>query len=177
MEKPLHISEIFLRPGEFYFGDRNTRIRTLLGSCVAMTMWHPELLVGGMCHYMLPSRSGRGSGKLDGKYADEALELLLNETRQIGTRAGDYQFKLFGGGDMFPATGKTHKHAVGLKNVEAGHALLKRHGLNISAEHLGGVGHRTLIFDIWNGHVWVKQQPPLHSPCDNREAKEICQSE
>jgi len=35
--------EIFLHQGEVYFGDRDTRIRTVLGSCVAITMWHPEL--------------------------------------------------------------------------------------------------------------------------------------
>lgn len=177
MEKPLHITEIILQPGELYFGDRNIRVRTLLGSCVAVTMWHPDLLVGGMCHYMLPSRRARSGKALDGKYADEALELLLNETRQTGARAGDYQFKLFGGGNMFPVTSTSPEHPVGLKNVEAGYALFKRHGLKISAEHLGGVGHRTLIFDIWNGDVWMRHQPATYSSCDNCEAKEICPSE
>ena len=51
--------EIFIRPGEFYFGDGNTRIRTILGSCVAVTLWHPERHIGGMCHYMLPRRPRR----------------------------------------------------------------------------------------------------------------------
>ena len=50
------ILEIFLQPGEFYFGEGKTRIRTLLGSCVAITLWHPRLHIGGMSHYMLPSR-------------------------------------------------------------------------------------------------------------------------
>ena len=47
---------VFLHPGECYFGGGPTRIATLLGSCVSITVWHPRLLVGGMCHYMLPSR-------------------------------------------------------------------------------------------------------------------------
>ena len=51
-----NVIEIFLQPGDFYFGDRDTRIRTLLGSCVSITMWHPRLHVGGMCHFMLPER-------------------------------------------------------------------------------------------------------------------------
>jgi Chemotaxis protein; stimulates methylation of MCP proteins len=50
------IMEIFLQPGDWYFGDRDTRIRTLLGSCIAITIWHPRLLVGGMCHFLLPGR-------------------------------------------------------------------------------------------------------------------------
>ncbi|MBL8511280.1 MAG: chemotaxis protein CheD, partial [Betaproteobacteria bacterium] len=50
------VMDIFLQPGEFYFGDADTRIRTLLGSCVSITMWHPTRRIGGMCHYMLPTR-------------------------------------------------------------------------------------------------------------------------
>ena len=48
MKKPADAIEIFLHPGEFYFGDRHTRIRTLLGSCVSIILWHPRLLIGGM---------------------------------------------------------------------------------------------------------------------------------
>src|SRR5439155_18563598 len=50
MRKPTAYLEIFLQPGEWYFGDADTRIRTLLGSCVAITMWHPRRCLGGMCH-------------------------------------------------------------------------------------------------------------------------------
>jgi chemotaxis protein CheD len=74
MHKPVHVIEIFLQPGDLYFGDRDNRIRTVLGSCVSLTFWNPNLLVGGMCHYMLPSRSQErrmsGDLPLDGRYAD-----------------------------------------------------------------------------------------------------------
>lgn len=101
--EPGHLVEVFLQPGEYHFGDRNTRIRTLLGSCVAVVIWHPLLQIGGMCHVLLPQRSGRrGSATLDGRYADEALQLLLQAAAAAGTEAGEYQAKLFGGGNMFP---------------------------------------------------------------------------
>ena len=51
--------DVFLQPGDFYFGEAGTRIRTLLGSCVAITLWHPILHIGGMCHIMLPERGER----------------------------------------------------------------------------------------------------------------------
>jgi chemotaxis protein CheD len=57
MISPLNPLDIFLRPGDCYFGGQNTSIRTVLGSCVSMTFWHPQLRVGGMCHYMLPKRN------------------------------------------------------------------------------------------------------------------------
>jgi chemotaxis protein CheD len=174
MKNPEHTVDIFLHQGEVYFGDRDTRIRTVLGSCVAITLWHPVLLIGGMCHYMLPSRRRSAKEPLDGKYADEALELMLSEIKRSGTHPSEYQVKLFGGGNMFPSSNKLREQHVGLKNVEAGIELLARHGLKAQAEHLGGLGHRNLIFDIWNGHVWMKHQAPADSPCDNCELREVC---
>lgn len=159
MRKPPHVIEIFLQPGELYFGDRNTRIRTVLGSCVSLTFWHPTLLIGGMCHYMLPNRShekrGAGALSLDGRYADEAIEILMNEIRTAGAPHGEYQVKLFGGGNMFPDRSNPVGN-IGIKNVEIARQLVLRHGFNCVAEHLGGDGHRNVIFDIWSGHVWVK---------------------
>ncbi|MDP4027745.1 MAG: chemotaxis protein CheD [Gallionella sp.] len=161
MHKPVHAIEIFLQPGEVYFGDRDTRIRTLLGSCVAITMWHPTQLVGGMCHYMLPKHPAGKRGTPDGRYGDEALELMLREIRKTGTCPSEYQVKLFGGGHMFSARQKVSDDHVGAKNVEMARILMKLHGFTSFAEHLGGVGHRNIFFNIWNGHVWVRHQPPV----------------
>ena len=157
---PPHAIEIFLNPGEFYFGDRNTRIRTILGSCVSITLWHPKLLIGGMCHYMLPGRHGRQMKQADGKYADEAFGLLLEEIRRSGTVLDEYEVKLFGGGNMFPRQMDMGDNHIGTKNTEAGRYLVKHHGLIPRSEHLGGSGHRTVIFDIWSGHVWVRHLAP-----------------
>ena len=37
--------KIFLDPGHFVFAEPGTHIHTLLGSCVAITMWHPKLQI------------------------------------------------------------------------------------------------------------------------------------
>ena len=199
MKKSTHTIDMFLQQGEVYFGDRDTHIRTVLGSCVAITMWHPELLIGGMCHYMLPSRHPRGqrlhcrirnspigfpsrrtpdttlpdTTALDGKYADEALVLMFAAIERSGTRAGEYQIKLFGGGNMFP-TAPPRAHHVGLKNIAIVSQLLAHHDLKVSAEHLGGIGHRNLIFDIGTGHVWMQHQAPIEWPCDQCEMRKTC---
>lgn len=164
MKKPAHVIEIYLQPGEWWFGDQDTRIRTVLGSCVSLVVWHPQRLIGGMCHYMLPNRARpEPTGRLDGRYADEAVQLLLQEIGKIGTRPQEYQAKLFGGGSMFGdryCEGKSCWHGnVPDRNVEAGRALVARHGFKLTAEHLGGRGHRQVVFDIWNGHAWLKHTP------------------
>ncbi len=166
MKKPDSVIEVFLQPGEHFFGNHETRLRTILGSCVSMTFWHPTKLIGGMCHIMLPKRSETNHSKvhaLDGKYADEALTLMMQEISNAGTHPREYQVKLFGGGDMFSKSKYTESQKVhiGEKNIVAAEALLKQNGFLLHAKNLGGLGHRSIIFDIWSGYVWVKHSQIL----------------
>lgn len=154
---PGTIHEVYLRPGELHFADERTRIRTLLGSCVAFTLWHERLRLGGMCHYMLPSRPVERIGGLDGRYGDEALELLLAEARRAGAAPTECQVKVFGGGNM---TGESAARPdVARRNVEAARVLARRHGLTIRTEHLGGSGHRHVVLDVMSGDVWLRHEP------------------
>jgi chemotaxis protein CheD len=159
MRDPAQILEIYLHPGEFYFGDRDTRIRTLLGSCVAITMWHPGRKIGGMCHYMLPTRGAPHKGAVEGRYADEAIVLFLREIEASGTYPSEYEVKLIGGGDMFPGLERHNSARIPARNLEAGRSLVTEHGFHIKKEDLGGTGHRNLIFDIGSGDVWVRKVP------------------
>lgn len=148
--------EVLLHPGEFYFGDADTRIRTLLGSCVAITVWHPSERIGGMCHYMLPTRHRRTAGEpLNGKYADEAVAWLLEQMAGAGTTPFDYQIKMFGGGRQFVDTVSAAAIDVPERNVQVGLDLLAASGLALTARHLGGTGHRQVILDIATGDVWL----------------------
>ena len=153
--------DIFLAPGDAYFGARDTRIRTVLGSCVSIVFWHPVLLLGGMCHYMLAGRAQQRPEHLDGRYADEAFELMLREIRRYGAPPAEYQVKLFGGGNMFPLSRQDSARHVGVKNVDAARRLIQLHGMRCVGQHLEGVGHRNIIFEVWSGQVWVKQLAPL----------------
>ena len=162
------IVDIFLQPGEWYFGGRDTRIRTLLGSCIAITLWHPRLQVGGMCHFLLPSRSNAHppATPLDGRYGDEAVAALVQEIGRQRTHPREYACKIFGGGNMFrrpggdtlAGAGDTTEglNNVSRKNVRAARQLVERAGFGIAASHLGGQGHRNLYFEIWSGAVYLK---------------------
>ena len=161
--------DVFLQPGEVYFGDAETRIRTVLGSCVAVTLWHPQLRIGGMCHFMLPNRRRRpADAALNGKYADEALQLLEAELMRAGTAPVAYEAKLFGGGNMFEREVPQRSVDVSGKNVNAGRLLLEQRGFRVCAEDLGGPGHRQIIFDIGNGAVWVRRHPLPPAPARKR---------
>jgi chemotaxis protein CheD len=150
------IIDIYLQPGEFYFGDVNTRLKTLLGSCVAITMWHPGERIGGMCHYLLPTRDKVHSEALDGRYADEALGLFLIEIARSGLPPQEYEVKIFGGGNMFPDVPSHRKLEVGARNAAHGLRVLNGLGFKIKSNHLKGTGHRNVVFEVWSGDVWVR---------------------
>lgn len=166
-------NEVYLLPGEFHFGDRNSRITTLLGSCIAITLWHPQKLIGGMCHFMLPSPQFRTNPQqLDGKYAEDAIKLFMQEIKSAGTIPQDYQVKIFGGGAMFATETVTTANCtpnyhgcirsnackqISCKNRLIAPFLLQQHGFNITNHDLGGTKHRKVIFELWSGDVWQRK--------------------
>ncbi|MDX8400550.1 MAG: chemotaxis protein CheD [Gallionellaceae bacterium] len=145
--------EVYLRPGEFCFGEGKLRISTLLGSCVSIILWHPVSAHGGMCHYMLPSRNQpRGNLAIDGKYGDEAMELFMQQLKKRHTVARQYQVSIFGGGNMFGGRAPTDMD-IGKQNIDKAHSLLEEYGFRLAYDHLGSFGHRKIAFDVWSGEV------------------------
>ncbi len=158
--------DVFLRPGECFVGDAAYRIRTVLGSCVSVTLWSPRQRIGAMSHFMLatrggPPRSARPEAAvLDARYGDEALSLMLDQLAAEGVSAAECQAKVFGGGDMFPGSRTRTACAVGRRNGEAARALLEALGIELTSASLFGLGHRQVVFDVSSGHVWSRQVEP-----------------
>lgn len=151
VDVPPSFLDVFLQPGEMYWGDENTRIRTLLGSCVSIVIWHPLRRIGGMSHIMLPR------GGSEPKYANGAMEAFLREMQKSGSRPGEYTARVFGGGNMFSILTR-EPGQIGEANVLAAFTLIRQAGIHIAGSDIGGLGYRKLIFDLWNGHVWMKKQ-------------------
>jgi len=145
--------EVYLRPGDFCFGEGKLRITTLLGSCISIILWHPLLTHGGMCHYMIPRRNQpRGNAPLDGKYGDEAMGLFMLELKKRRTTPAQYQVHIYGGGNMFDDSAAQGVN-VGQQNIEAAHRMLDVYGFTLAYDHLGDFGHRKVEFDVWSGEV------------------------
>lgn len=164
LERPS--GDVFLMPGDLHFGPAPGRISTLLGSCVAIALWHPVRRIGGMCHYLLPSGTRRSDGK-PGAYADNAVAELVDAATRAGTRPGEYRVSLIGGGHMFPMIQRTAMTEIGDRNVAAGRALLAQHRFAIHQEDTGGDGHRHVDFDLSTGEVVTRfvRQPAAPRNC------------
>lgn len=165
---PTTIDDVVLKMGGFHFGGGRTKIRARLGSCVSITLWHPRLKIGGMCHYQLPGRAA-DAGTLTaaaGNYAEDAMQMFLSELSKSDTRPEDYIVKLFGGASV-GAAGQSPSARIdsGIdpfelphRNVAAGRELLSSHGFKLCAEHTGGSGSLLLVFELWSGDIWLRRE-------------------
>ncbi|MEK8033730.1 chemotaxis protein CheD [Ideonella sp. DXS29W] len=153
---------LFLMPGEWYFGREAMSVRTLLGSCVAVTLWHPVKQMGGMCHYLLPERRGP-AGAPDGRYGIEAIELLVQRLKRAGTQPDEYVAHLYGGADTMPdATGV--KLNVGERNIETGWTLIDKYGFQLDGVDVGDHIPRNVTLHLASGEVHVKRGTRHQTP-------------
>jgi chemotaxis protein CheD len=148
--------DLLLMPGQLYFGNQPNSVRTLLGSCVAITLWHPKRRIGGMCHYLLPERTRSHDTRRDGRYAEEAVELLLEALDHVGSAPADYECHLYGGADTMPDHLK-NKPNVGVRNIEVGWALVDRHGFQLMGVDVGDNVPRSVRLDMKTGEVAMRR--------------------
>lgn len=157
--------KIVLHAGEYCFDKAGTHVHTLLGSCISITLWHPRLRIGGMCHFALPRHDGQADmARPDPRYAEDCVELFKRSCARNNTRIGEYQTKVFGGGNMydkFPMREleEVERQPIGEKNAAAAFNLLMAEGAEILVAHVGEFGYRRIVFDIASGDVWVRFTP------------------
>lgn len=151
--------EIMLMPGELFFGEGVRDLHTLLGSCVAVTWWHPKRRIGGMCHYLLPSRQRPPGQPRDGKYGDEAIGMMFDATRRAGTQPQDYEVHLYGGADTMPDLERSMRY-VGERNIETGFNLLDEYGFSLTGVDVGESVPRTVRINLLTGEVRMKRGQP-----------------
>lgn len=144
--------EHYIIEGEFYFGDDVKSVSTLLGSCVAVVVWHPKIKVGGMCHIVLPHQ---GKKVCSNKYANCAIANFIRCVKEVNTRPQDYLTYIYGGGAMFASSIK-NKNSIGKRNVEVVKKMLLERKFIIEDEDTCGNCYRKIKLDIATGSVELK---------------------
>ena len=155
LQQSLPAETRFLNPGEWAIGGAGEIFGTLLGSCVALVLWHPMMRVGAVCHYVLPEREGRRVGDADGRYGVEVFGMMVKALASRGAALAQCTAKLFGGARVYEA-GERPQGDVGARNIACAHGFLRDAGLAVAATHVGGQGWRRLCFDAGTGEVWMR---------------------
>lgn len=163
---------LFLHPGELYAGRRPLRIRTILGSCVAITLWHPGTLMAAMCHYVLAARLREdpvpGPRDCDGRYGTDALQFLHSAALATDRNVQQFQVGIFGGSTIHQRS-KSPNPSVGECNIELARKRLQAMGFRLSQLDVGGTGSRVLELDTLTGTVKLK----YHSSQPNETGRTV----
>lgn len=126
-----------------------------LGSCVAITLFDREKKLGGMLHFMLPSKMFSKAFFNPNKYCDTGLNNLLLEMEQLGARKYRIEAKIIGGANMFSVFIKNIEESIGYRNIESAKKLLKEARIPIIAEDTGSDYSRSVEFIIKTGVIRV----------------------
>jgi chemotaxis protein CheD len=146
---PLHS----LHPGEWYFGSDYERLHTLLGSCVALSAWHPLHKVCGMCHYLLPVAPVRNKAKAgDCRYANNALAQMKKSMLSCAP-LHEYRIGIYGGGDMFSFESP---RSIGYENIAYARQWLTREKIQPFEADVGGTVSRSLVLLMATGEIQIK---------------------
>lgn len=152
-----------LMPGEYYVTTHDEGVYTTLGSCISACIRDRVLGIGGMNHFMLPASGNTDSWKSAGlseatRYGNFAMEHLINDILKNGGKRQNLEVKLFGGGRII-----ANMTDVGMRNIAFAHDYIETEGLQVTAEDVGDVFPRMVVYFPKTGKVRVKRLRSLHT--------------
>lgn len=155
-----HLPLVHLNPGDLIVTTDPQQVVTVLGSCVAVTMFAPRTGLAGICHAMLPRPKHRSLRHTPDeerfRYLSEVIPAMTARFRHKGIVPSEIEVKLFGGGNVIrmeePMAGK----GLGHVNVDVARELLEQETLVVRASNVGGNRGRKIIFNTETGEVLHK---------------------
>lgn len=132
-----------------------TLVTYSLGSCIGVTIWDPEVRVGGMIHYMLPEStlSPEKAKARPAMFADTGIPLLFRSVYKLGAIKKRVIVKVAGGSQLLDDNGT---FSIGKRNYVMLRKIFWKNGVLIDNEHVGGSISRTLRLNIETGRVTIK---------------------
>lgn len=125
-----------------------------LGSCIGICLHDPMLRLGALIHIMLPLNMEPGR-KNTMKYADTGIRETLRQMEAQGALRSRITAKIAGGAKMFETNGSALGN-IGQRNIESVHLNLRKEGIRLLKEDVGGSVARTLLFDVSTGQACVR---------------------
>ncbi len=121
-----------------------------LGSCIGICLYDPLPKLGALVHIMLPLNLETGRTH-PLKYADTGIRDTLRQMVLRGANKSRITAKIAGGAKMFDVSGSSSLGNIGQRNIESVRIVLKKEGVRLLKEDVGGSVARTLLFDVSNG--------------------------
>lgn len=155
------IPQRHLRPGELLITQEPQWVITLLGSCVAVTMFSARFHLAAICHAMLPQPRGKDTSESNprelGRYLSHAIPAMAERFSHLGLQPVEVDVKMFGGGNVIDMGGNPHDdHWIGSDNIATAQQLLRVARFHIKAQNVGGTCGCKIMFNTGTGEVLHK---------------------
>ena len=148
--KPENQTEQFIATGHLATGSKIGVIRsTPLGSCVAVIAYDKTSKNGGIAHTMLPGKSPTQEKAEENKYAENAIENLLDALKNLGSNKTNIEICLIGGANVLRKENDTTADNLIFSIFE----VLEQKKLSIKKTSLGGYERRTAKLTLQTGIV------------------------
>ncbi len=153
---------VTLNPGELIVTEKPGIIRTVLGSCVAVTMYNRRRGIAAMCHAMLPEPGNdtpyTANYAENYKYVTYVVPEMARKMRRHGLKNWEIEVKLFGGSDMITNDPEQKSsRPVGRLNIQAVKEMLHKEHLHLRTSDTGGIQGRKILFHTHTGEVYLKR--------------------
>ncbi len=127
-----------------------------LGSCVGIVLYDPITKVSGLAHIMLPDSTKIKNNSNIAKFADTAVDKMIQDMVRLGAKQNRLVSKLAGGAQMFSFSSTNDLMRVGERNITASKEKLKSLGIRVLAEDTGLNYGRTIEFYPETGELLIK---------------------
>ncbi|MDR0881785.1 MAG: chemotaxis protein CheD [Candidatus Adiutrix sp.] len=141
MNNALEVYRYHLEAGGVFVCPEPAMVSAVLGTCVAVCLHDRRLKIGGMNHFLYPK--AKAFTRPTAEYATVSIPALIRMLQKQGSRLEDLEAQIFGGGDNISLVGGGN---IGYKNVKIARKLLKKSGVKVVSEDVGGLKGRRLIF-------------------------------
>lgn len=125
-----------------------------LGSCIGLCFHDPRIKLGALLHVMLPLNMETGR-KNPLKYADTGIRETLRQMEAQGASRSRITVKIAGGAKMFEVNGGNLGN-IGQRNIESVHTILRKEGIRLLGEYVGGSVARTMLFYVDSGQSCIR---------------------
>ena len=136
---------ILAQTGEVKTGSKNDILKSSpIGSCVVVVLFDEKVDAGGMAHIMLPGKAPEKKNTVPARYAENAIEKLLKQLKELGLRKNQIKAVIAGGGNVLKRKGDM----IGKHNLNAVYHLLELNNIPVLAKSVGGTNRKSVRFDI-----------------------------
>ncbi len=147
--------EVYLYPGQVLAVNESSEVTVILSSGVAVSLWHPETGLFGVCHCP-PLLVWMGEKPSAAVRANSALERLCSQLESEGADTRCFEARIYGGSHIQSSDGSAPKTSLGMDTVNAALKFLFEAGITVAGSEVGGSRSRKIHFDPTTGRARVQ---------------------